>query len=99
MPAARRLNRNWASLGLPTEYTEEFFTRIRDATRHPEWMVRDIAVSAIASLAWPQFRSVLRDVARNDSAERVRDNAALVLASFDRVGIPEAPSPRRTAEA
>ncbi|MET8944448.1 hypothetical protein ABZX30_12890 [Streptomyces sp. NPDC004542] len=78
-----------AALGAPVEFAQEFFARITDAMRHPDFMVRDIAVSAVAYPAWAQFRPVLREVAGNDSAERVRDNAARILASFNRVGVPE----------
>jgi hypothetical protein len=57
-----------AAIGAPAAFAKEFFVRLRDATQHPELMDRDIAISAIAYPGWPEFRPVLRDVARNDPA-------------------------------
>lgn len=78
-----------AALGAPVQFDWQFFVRIRDAATHSEFMVRDIAVSATAYPAWPQFRPLLREIADSDPVVRVRDNASFVLESFDRVGVPK----------
>lgn len=78
-----------AALGAPVSYDEGFFSRICEATRHEDFMVRDVAVSAIAYPGWPEFRPRLREIVRNEPVFRVKNNASLLLESFDRVGVPE----------
>jgi len=78
-----------AGLGSPSEFDQRFFDRIAAAADHPSWIVRMIAVSAMVYPGWPQFRPVLTQRRQSDPQQRVRDHAADVLDSYDRVGVGE----------
>ncbi|ELP67890.1 hypothetical protein ACKI1I_08980 [Streptomyces turgidiscabies] len=72
-----------AGLGAPDRYDEDFFTRIRDAFASPDKWVREAAVWATAYSPWPQYRPLLEVTKQNDSEEKLRGDAAAVLAGFD----------------
>jgi hypothetical protein len=74
-----------AGLGAPDQYDEEFFSRIRDAFSSPEKWVREAAVWATAYSPWPQYRPLLEAIARSDPEEKLRADAAAILAGFDSV--------------
>jgi hypothetical protein len=76
-----------AGLGAPVQYDEEFFTRIREAFGSSETWVREAAVWATAYSPWPQYRPLLAAVAESDPEEKLRSDAAAILAGFDAEGV------------
>ncbi|MEU6253124.1 HEAT repeat domain-containing protein [Streptomyces sp. NPDC047043] len=76
-----------AGLGAPDRYDEHFFTRIREAFESSDRWVREAAVWATAYSPWPQYRPLLEATVRNDPEEKLRADAASILAGFDAQGV------------
>ncbi|MFD8771125.1 HEAT repeat domain-containing protein [Streptomyces sp. NPDC056721] len=76
-----------AGLGAPDRYDEEFFARIRDAFESPDKWIREAAVWATAYSHWPQYRPLLEAAEQNDPEEKLRSDAAAVLAGFEWQGV------------
>ncbi|MDQ2809091.1 MAG: hypothetical protein M3Z04_19630 [Chloroflexota bacterium] len=70
-------------VGAPLAYNEDFFQLLHDAMNDPEPEVRRVAVWVATYPAWAQLRKPLEQVRDEDSDEEVRDDARVVLASFD----------------
>ncbi|MFI7134149.1 hypothetical protein ACIBQ1_51375 [Nonomuraea sp. NPDC050153] len=77
-----------AGFGAPREFDQEFFATFAKAAReHDEYRVRDIAISSIVYIEWPEFRLLLEEIQAHDSEERVRARAAIVLHAYKAVGM------------
>ncbi|MFD7505957.1 HEAT repeat domain-containing protein [Streptomyces sp. NPDC059850] len=76
-----------AGLGAPYAFDESFFSHIRDALGDSHEWVREAAVWATSYSPWPQYRPLLEDIARNDPKEKIRGDAAAILAGFDQEGV------------
>ncbi|MET8271498.1 HEAT repeat domain-containing protein [Streptomyces sp. NPDC005077] len=76
-----------AGLGAPDEFDEAFFSRIRTSLSHSDKWVREAAVWATAYSPWPQYRPLLEMAAQNDPDEKIRSDAAAVLAGFNSEGV------------
>jgi hypothetical protein len=77
-----------AGLGAPLRYDREFFDLIvANATSHPNFHIRIIAICSMLYAEWPEFAPILRDIIRGDSEERVQDRAQIVLNVYIAAGI------------
>lgn len=77
-----------AGFGAPREFDQEFFATFAKAAReHDEYRVRDIAISSVVYIEWPEFRPLLEEIQAHDSEEQVRARAAIVLRAYKAVGM------------
>ncbi|MER7506186.1 hypothetical protein AB0L05_35530 [Nonomuraea pusilla] len=77
-----------AAFGAPREFDQEFFAAFAKAAReHGEYRVRDIAVSSVVYIEWPEFKPLLERIQARDSEEQVRARAAIVLHAYTAAGM------------
>jgi hypothetical protein len=74
-------------LGAPREFDSEVFERVERSSSHPDPRVRRTAIAATGYSAWPQFRPLLERVAAEDPDPQRRDDAEIMLQTFDQEGI------------
>ncbi len=70
-------------VGAPRDYDIRFFEQLRLATGDQEPEVRSVAIWVMGYPSWPQFRPLLEKLRDHDSDAEVRDDARVILASFD----------------
>lgn len=78
-----------AGVGAPDEFDERFYTAITAAMSDPSSAVREAALYATAYSPYPRYRAALENVAKTDPDENRRNDAALLLESFDEQGVPD----------
>jgi hypothetical protein len=78
------------TLSAPEEFHAPIFHRLAQAARDPDDRVRDTVTLASGYVAWPQVRTVLRDLAEHDGHAGVRRDAQIALETYDRAGVPDA---------
>jgi len=76
-----------AGVGAPEGFDQRFFDRISAATTDPDPMVREAALYATAYSPYPKYRAILELAAREDPDQQRRDDAWILLESFDTQGI------------
>ena len=75
------------ALGSPREYDPELAERIFRAGRDSDETVRAAAVYATSYSPSGHYRPFLQDLAANDPAPRVRQDAGYMIEAFDEIGI------------
>ncbi|MGW1958527.1 HEAT repeat domain-containing protein [Streptomyces sp. NPDC001920] len=70
-------------LGAPDAFDKSFFDRIITAMADPDTNVREAAIHATLHSPYPQYRDMLRRIAVSDPDPDRRENASIVLESFD----------------
>lgn len=78
-----------AGLGSPDDFDVRFFECISQAMSHSDTWVREAALYATTYAAWPQYRHLLEHAAHRDPDAERRDDASIVLESFDIEGVGE----------
>jgi hypothetical protein len=78
-----------AGVGAPDDYDERFFLCISSAMSDPDTRVRETGLYATAYASYPAYRPKLRQVAQEDPDPQRRDDAEVLLESFDIEGVPE----------
>jgi hypothetical protein len=73
-------------LGSPDEFDARFLELIRNAMSHPDTRVREAALYATGYTAWPAYRPLLEDAARNDPDTSRRNDAQILLEAFEELG-------------
>lgn len=77
-----------AGFGAPREFDEEFFDAFAKAAReNDEYRVRDIAISSLAYIEWPEFKPMLEEIKAHDPEEQVRARASMVLRAYEAAGM------------
>lgn len=77
-----------AGFGAPREFDQSFFDAfVKAARNHAEYRVRDIAISSLVYMEWPEFRPVLEQIKERDPEEQVRARATIVLGAYDAAGM------------
>ncbi|WP_311704327.1 hypothetical protein [Streptomyces litchfieldiae] len=69
-------------LGAPVDFDQRFFDQVRNAMRDTETGVRYAAVWATSYVEWPQYEPLLVRASEHDPSEKVRGDAAVVLAAY-----------------
>ncbi len=77
------------ALGAPHEFDRAVYNRVRDGLQHPDERLRDLSIWVTSYTPWPEYRTLLRDVASDDDNERIRARAARMLDSFDAAEVRE----------
>ncbi|MFI0237712.1 hypothetical protein [Streptomyces sp. NPDC016845] len=72
-----------AGLGAPLARDDVFFERISGCAADAEPQVRHGALWAVSLTEWPEFRDLLRSVARADADPELRELARETLTDFD----------------
>ena len=88
-PSERMMRLMRMFLSSPAEFDQEIFDRVTELSHDEDPRVRDATTLATNYAAWPQFRSMLRELADNDPHPGVRQDAAVQLQMFDESGVPE----------
>ncbi|WP_326724791.1 MULTISPECIES: HEAT repeat domain-containing protein [unclassified Streptomyces] len=88
-PIDRVLRLIQLTLSAPEEFDASIFDRLVQAARDPDDRVRDTVTLASGYVAWPQVRTVLKDLAEHDGHTGVRRDAQIALETYDRAGIPD----------
>ncbi len=73
-----------AGFGAPREFNQDFFDAFTKAAReNDEYRVRDIAISSLVYIEWPQFKPMLEEIKARDPEEQVRARATMVLRAYE----------------
>ncbi|MBV9383846.1 MAG: HEAT repeat domain-containing protein [Streptosporangiaceae bacterium] len=71
------------------ETDEEVARRMSEALRSDDYALRDLTLWAMSICSYPVFRPLLRDIARSDSSEVLRQRAQMLLEAYDGAGVEE----------
>ncbi|MFF1355521.1 HEAT repeat domain-containing protein [Streptomyces sp. NPDC058297] len=77
-----------AGFGAPREFDQGFFDAFAKASReHDDYRVRDIAISSLVYMEWPEFKPLLEEIREHDPEDQVRARAAIVLRAYEAAGM------------
>lgn len=71
----------------PHSYEEGTFERIRRGLTHEDERTRDMSVWAITYSPWPEYLSLLEDIAAHDPVPTLRERAELVIEAYGAAGV------------
>ncbi|MEI8408935.1 MULTISPECIES: hypothetical protein [unclassified Kribbella] len=77
-----------AGFGAPREFDRVFFDAFAAAAcHHPVYQVRDIAISSMVYIEWPEFAPLLERIKAEEPDEQVRARATMVHSAYQAAGL------------
>lgn len=75
------------AISAPGDFDQDVYDRVCSALRDPEERLRSLAIWATSYTPWPEYRTLLGEIAAEDGSEGIRERASRMLASFDVAGV------------